>query len=184
MKTKAIPALVLTLAGFPFFAGPASADRAYSVPEGINVLSSSSRQIGNFVKSHYPEARTHAFEKVIHFEHGTGLHILPAIVKSPNPPKAAVRGPLAGGVWGDIAVMDGALDDNPAYARAEGGIDRGEFTEYRYYIAPPLESDHHLIVTVRLPRDAGEKNEKFIEELREALKEFRIDRQTLMPSPR
>lgn len=182
MNTHTI--LLLNLAFVLLAANPASADRAYTVPQGINVLSSSARLVGNFVETRYPDARTHAFEGVIHFEHATGLHVLPAIVKNPNPPKVAVRGPLAGGVWCDIAVVAGAHDRIPAYSRAEGAIDRGAFIEYLHYVAPPLEPNHHLIVTVRLPKGAGENEEKLVEDLRETLKQFRIDRQTRMPSTR
>ncbi|MCH7226740.1 hypothetical protein [Haloferula sp. A504] len=162
---------------------PASAQRSYSVPQGINVLSSSARLVGLYVEKHYPEARTHAFEDVIHFEHLTAVHVLPAIAMNPKPPRVAVRGPLAGGVWCDIAVLEGALSDTP-YARAEGAIDRGPFIEHLHYVAPPLEPNHHLIVTVRLPKDAGDAGSKFVEGLQETLEQFRIERQTETPPAR
>lgn len=176
--------LFLKLAIVLLLPGSASAERSYSVPPGINVLSSSARLVDNFVKARYPEAQTHAFEGVIHFEHATGLHVLPAISKNPKPPKVPVRGPVDGGVWCDIDVVAGGLDRIPAYSRAEGAFDRGPFTEHLHYVAPPLEPNHHLIVTVRLPKDAGEEGTKFVEALRKQLEKFRIDRQTIMPSAR
>ncbi|NNC87094.1 MAG: hypothetical protein HKN82_01400 [Akkermansiaceae bacterium] len=179
MQFKAIPAVFLKLVLALVLAGPALADRAYSVPPGINVLSTTSKVIGAYVKNHYPVARTHAFVDLIHFEHATSLHVLPAISKNAKPPMVAERGPLAGGVWCDIEVKNGGIDKAAAYARAEGAIDRKAFMEYRYYLAPPHEPHHHLIVTLRLPRDAGGKGEQFLEGLKKALEEFRIERQTL-----
>lgn len=178
------PILLLQL-GFVLLAtGPASAESSYSAPPGINVLSSSSSMVGNLVKTHFPEARTQAFEGVIHFEHATGLHVLPAISKNPELEPEVVRGPLNGGIWCDIQVVEGGLGESPAYARAEGGIDRNAFMEYRYHVDPPLEKGHHLIVTLRLPKDPGEMEKKFIQKLRETLKQFRIDRQSGIPSTR
>jgi len=183
MKTRVTPLLLCNLAFGLLAAGPAAANRAYSVAPGINVLTSGARLVGDFVKTRYPGAETHAFEDVIHFEHATRLYVLPEIALDPEPPQCVERGPLSGGVWCDIDYVPKALKDGPPYTRAEGTIDRGTFVEYRYYVAPPSEPDCHLILTVRIPKDAGEKGKQFVEGLRNTLKEFHIDRQTESTRP-
>jgi len=161
--------------------GASGAEERYAVARGINILDPLADEVSKLVARDYPQAETAAFKEVVHFETATRLFTDDVIAKVPEGGKVTrevVRGPGEGGVWCDIEYRNGGLKDRPAYARAEGAVVRKHFVEYTYYVDPPAEPHSHLLVKLRLPLNPGEKEKKFVEDLRSVLKGFKIPRQT------
>ena len=130
--------------------------------------------IAEIVSKHYPESTSHLFEQTIGFEHATRVYVTRLAAKYPpgvKPPVAPERGPLANGVWGQVWYRDGDMNDQPAYQRSEGVMQREFFKEHRYY-ANDAQKQGHLIVTLRLPLETTPKHRQFVTELRALLNQF------------
>ena len=132
------------------------------------------RAIVELVVRHYPDSTSHVFDQEIGFEASTRIYVTQALSKFPKGmevPCEAVRGPMGNGVWCRIWRRDGALNDHPAYQRAQGEIQREHFREHVYYPSNQ-EKNCHLLVTLRLPLEQTKQHVKFTKELQELLNHF------------
>ena len=130
--------------------------------------------IVELVVQHYPDATSHVFDQEIGFEESTRIYVAQSLSKFPQGmevPRETVRGPMKNGVWCRIWCRDGALNDHPAYQRAQGEIQREYFREHVYYPSN-REKNCHLLVTLRLPLEKTKQQVKFTNELSELLNHF------------
>ncbi len=130
--------------------------------------------IAEIVSKHYPQSTSHLFEQTIGFEHATRIYVTRLAAKYPpgvEPPVAPERGPMDDGVWCQVWYRSGDMNDQPAYQRSEGVMQREFFKEHRYY-ANDAQRKGHLIVTLRLPLKTTAKQQQFVKEFRSLLNQF------------